>query len=150
MNWTWLLVRSAIGLGVLGLLFFSQRFWYRAIWRVTSNWGSQNLRVAVRLIYVTALLLIIAATADSFRMGRRGFLIPTGNMVTVFAGLWFFSALFAYLAVKFVRGIDRIWAWLRAALLLKASLKASTATASPEAAAPHDEPPAAAELLPNP
>jgi len=103
LNWTWLLVRSAIGLGVLGLLFFSQRFWYRAIWRVTSNWGSQSLRVAARLIYVTVLLLIIAATADSFRVGRHGYLVPTGNMVAVFAGLWFFSALFAYLAVKSVR-----------------------------------------------
>jgi predicted MPP superfamily phosphohydrolase len=150
LNWTWLLVRSAIGLGVLGLLFFSQRFWYRAIWRVTSNWGSQSLRVAARLIYVTVLLLIIAATADSFRVGRHGYLVPTGNMVAVFAGLWFFSALFAYLAVKSVRGIDRIWAWLRAAFLLKASLKPSTATALPAAAAPHDEMPAAAELLPNP
>jgi len=150
LNWTWLLVRSAIGLGVLGLLFFSQRFWYRAIWRVTSNWGSQSLRVAARLIYVTVLLLIIAATADSFRVGRHGYLVPTGNMVAVFAGLWFFSALFAYLAVKSVRGIDRIWAWLRAAFLLKARLKPSTATALPAAAAPHDETPAAAELLPNP
>jgi len=150
LNWTWLLVRSAVGLGVLGLLFFSQRFWYRAIWRVTSNWGSQPLRVAARLIYITALLLIIAATADSFRMGRHGYLIPTGNMVTVFAGLWCFSALFAYLAVKSVRGIDRVWAWLRAAFLLKASLKPSTATAIPAIAPPHDETPAAAELLPNP
>jgi len=150
LNWTWLLVRSAIGLGVLGLLFFSQRFWYRAIWRVTSNWGSQPLRVAARLIYVIMLLLSIAATADSFRMGRRGYLIPTDNMVAVFAGLWFFSALFAYLAVKFVRGVDRIWAWLRAAFLLKASLKPSIATASPAPAAPREEPPAATELLPNP
>jgi uncharacterized protein len=40
-------------------------------------------------------------------------------MVSVFAGLWFFSALFAYLAVKLVRGVDRIWAWLRAAYRLK-------------------------------
>ena len=61
MNWTWLLVRIALGLSILGLLFFSQRFWYRAIWRVTSNWGNRGLRVAVRLIYVTALLLSIVA-----------------------------------------------------------------------------------------
>lgn len=69
MNWTWLLVRSAIGLSILVLLFFSQRFWYRAIWRMTSNWGSQGLRVTVRLIYVTLLLLIIGTMLDGFRMG---------------------------------------------------------------------------------
>src|SRR5580692_10538008 len=67
LNWTWLILRTVIGLSVLGLLFLSQRFWYRAIWRVTSNWGSQGLRVAVRLIYVALLLLIIATSADGFR-----------------------------------------------------------------------------------
>lgn len=117
-NWSWILLRSAIGLTMLALLFLSQRFWYRAIWRVTSNWGSQSLRVAIRLTYIVTLVLIIVATADSLRM-ERGHLIPRGTLISVFAGLWFFSALFAYLAVKLVRGIDRIWAWLRAAYKLK-------------------------------
>jgi uncharacterized protein len=151
LNWTWLLLRIAIGLSIVALLFFSQRFWYRAIWRVTSNWGSQWLRVAVRLIYVTALLLIIAATADSFRMGSRGYLIPTGTMITVFAGLWFFSALFAYLAVKLVRGIDRIWGWLRAAYQLKTNAAPSRVLPSPATShAPHASASAAAELISNP
>lgn len=156
MNWTWLLARSAVGLGLLALLFLSQRFWYRAVWRLTSNWGGQGLRVAARLTYVTTLVLIIVATANSFRMGHRGYLVPTGNMVTVFAGLWFFSALFAYLAVKVVRAIDRIWSWLRAAYLLKTNPKRpldSAATAKPTAS---EEPAsgapaqAAAELIRNP
>src|SRR5215469_14379385 len=86
LNWAWIVVRSAIGLSMVALLFLSQRFWYRAIWRMTSNWGSQWLRITVRLVYVTLLLLIIAATADSFRVGGRGYLIPTGTMVTVFSG----------------------------------------------------------------
>lgn len=118
LNWTWIILRSAIGFGTLGLLFLSQRFWYRGIWRVTANWGSQGLRVAVRLIYVTMLLLSIAATADSFRMGH-GHIIPRGTMIAVLAGLWFFSALFAYLAVKIVRALDRIWGWMRAAYRIK-------------------------------
>ncbi|HTQ59550.1 MAG TPA: metallophosphoesterase [Candidatus Solibacter sp.] len=153
MNWTWLLVRSAIGVGILGLLFLSQRFWYRAIWRITSNWGSQWLRVSARLLYVILLLLFIGETADSFRMGQRGYLVPTGNLVTVLAGLWFFSALFAYLAMKSVRGIDRIWAWLRAAYLLKTAPQvavASASSAAPAKALPADSAPAAVELIPNP
>ncbi|MGC1486020.1 MAG: metallophosphoesterase [Candidatus Acidiferrum sp.] len=156
MNWTWLLVRIAIGLSILGLLFFSQRFWYRAVWRATSNWGSQPLRVAARLIYAIMLLLIIAATADSFRMGRRGYLIPTGNLITVFAGLWWFSALFAYLAVKIVRSIDQIWGWLHAAYLLRTNrvrsqvYSASTPAPASATTLSRASPQAAAEVVPNP
>lgn len=151
MNWTWILLRSAIGFGILGLLFLSQRFWYRAIWRVTSNWGSQWLRVAARSIYTVLLLLTTAAAVDAFRMGR-GHIIPRASLVAVLAGLWFFSALFAYLAVKLVRGIDRAWAWLRSAYLLKTnSHPAVTALKNPSpAAAVHREIPAAAELVSNP
>jgi predicted MPP superfamily phosphohydrolase len=148
LNWTWLLVRSVIALSILGLLFFSQRFWYRAIWRVTSNWGSQTLRVAARLIYVTLLLLIIAAIADGFRMGRSHILSGI-NLITVFAGLWFSSALFAYFAVKLVRGVDRIWAWLRAAYHLKTNPAASRVSTSPATTAPNSSSPAAAELIPD-
>jgi len=138
-----------IGLSVLSLLFFSQRFWYRAIWRATSNWGSQRLRVAARLIYVTLLLLSIGAMADGFRMGR-GHMISSINVITVFAGLWFFSALFAYFAVKLVRGIDRIWAWLRAAYQLKTNPAASRVSPSTATAVPYSSSPAAAELIPDP
>ena len=146
-NWSWILLRSGIGVSIAGLLFLSQRFWYRAIWRVTANWGSQALRVAARIVYVTLLLLIILATADSFR--SRGSLLPRASLISVFAGLWFFSALFAYLAVKVVRGIDRVWAWLHAAHQLKKSpANAQTAAASPaQGAAPSA---AAAELVSNP
>jgi uncharacterized protein len=149
LNWTWLLLRIVIGLSILSLLFLSQRFWYRAIWRATSNWGSQVLRVAARLIYVTLLLLIIGAMADGFRMGR-GHLVSSINMITVFAGLWFFSALFAYFAVKLVRGIDRIWAWLRAAYQLKTNPAAPRVSASAAIAAPYSSSPSAAELIPDP
>jgi predicted MPP superfamily phosphohydrolase len=149
LNWTWLLLRIVIGLSIVSLLFFSQRFWYRAIWRATSNWGSQGLRVAARLIYVTLLLLSIGAMVDGFRMGR-GHIISSINMITVFAGLWFFSALFAYFAVKLVRGIDRIWAWLRAAFQLKTNPSAARVSSRPLAAVPYSSSPAAAELIPDP
>jgi predicted MPP superfamily phosphohydrolase len=149
LNWTWLLLRIVIGLSVLSLLFFSQRFWYRAIWRATSNWGSQGLRVAARLIYVTLLLLIIGAMADGFRMGRSH-IVSGINVITVFAGLWFFSALFAYFAVKFVGGLDRIWAWLRAAYQLKTNRAASRVSTSAATEAPYSSSPATAELIPDP
>jgi uncharacterized protein len=111
-NWGWLLLRIAIGLGVLTLLFLSQRFWFRSLWRTSANWGNPALRAVVRSFYVIALLLVIAATADGFRMGH-GHIIPRGTLITVLAGLWFFSALFAFLAVILVRGLDRLWTLLR-------------------------------------
>ena len=150
MNWTWLIVRSVIGLSVLGLLFLSQRFWYRAIWRMTSNWGSQALRVTARLIYVALLVLIIAATADGFRIGRGGHLLSGVTMITIFAGLWFFSALFAYLAVKVVGGLDRIWGWLRAAYRLKNDPAQVAAAAASATAAPYSTAPVAAEIISDP
>jgi uncharacterized protein len=148
LNWTWLLLRILIGLGLLGLLFFSQRFWYRAIWRITSNWGSQLLRVTVRLIYVMLLVLIIGALADGFHAGRSGHILSGVNLLTVFAGLWFFSALFAFLAVKLVRGIDRIWGWFRVAYRLKTN-STSSGTPAVSAAAATSAPPAT-ELISDP
>jgi hypothetical protein len=150
LNWTWLILRGAIVIGIVALLYVSQRFWYRAIWRVTSNWGSQGLRVAVRLLYVALLLLIIAATVDGFRSGR-GHLVPPVTMMTIFAGLWFSSALFAHLAVKVVHAIDRIWAWARAAHRLNRKNVPAQLSSSETAVVPAvGTPSAASELLPNP
>jgi len=111
-NWSWFLLRSAIALTLLTLLFLSQRFWYRSIWRATANWRIIWLRVAVRIVYVTVLVLIIGSAVDGFRMGYRHHLIPDAK-ITMLAGLWFTSALFAYFAVKLVRVIERLWASLR-------------------------------------
>ncbi len=58
----------------------------------------------------------------------------------ILTGLWFFSALFAYLAVKMVHGIDRVWRLLRrstanAASAVPASANASTIPAVAETVA---------------
>ena len=102
------------------------------------------------MVYVTLLLLIIVVLADSFRMGH-GRVIPRASMIAVFAGLWFFSALFGYIAVKLVSGIDKIWSWLRAAYRLKTNPKPSR-VATPfdhhRRRTPHA--PAAVELIPDP
>jgi uncharacterized protein len=147
-NWSWVLARGAVAVTVVALLFLSQRFWYRAIWRMTSNWGSQALRVGTRLIYACALVLIIIAMVEGFRAGH-GYVVPRGSLIPVLAGLWFFSALSAYLAVKLVRGIDRLWAWIRAARRLH---RASGSGPVQLSSAKEQEAvvPAAAELVANP
>jgi predicted MPP superfamily phosphohydrolase len=110
---SWFVLRITIALSLLLVLFLSQRFWYRSLWRWSSRWGGKLLRIGVRALYVVGLVLIIASLADSLRNGH-GNLIPRGTFLNVIAGLWFFSALFAYLAVKCVHGLERVWRFLKA------------------------------------
>lgn len=111
LNSSWILLRSGIGLMILALLFFSQRFWYRALWKVTANWGRLWLRIGLRLLYLVGLLLIITTLADNLRPDH-GRILPNHSPITAFAGLWFVSALAAYFCVKSVHGVEWLWHWL--------------------------------------
>jgi uncharacterized protein len=152
-NWGWLLLRIVIGLTIVTTLFLSQRFWYRSIWRATANWRTVWLRVIARIVYIALLALIIASIVDGFRMGHTSHLIPSDNLIEMFAGLWFTSALFAYLSVKVVRGIDRLWTSLRSAARGNSGPEPNSslnrALTNPQAS-PRMRAPASAELLPDP
>ena len=113
MQLSWFVLRTTIALSLLLVLFLSQRFWYRSLWRWSSGWGTKLLRIGIRALYVIGLLLIIVSLVDSLRNGH-GSIIPRGTFLNVLAGLWFFSALFAYLAVKCVHGLDRVWQFCKA------------------------------------
>ena len=114
MNWGFLFLRSAILLSVLTLLYLSQRFWYRALWRVTSHWGRLWLRILPRLVYIVLLAAAIVTLVQVVVLGRGGF-ARQSSLIIVITGLWFFSALFAYLSVKTVHGLERVWHWLHTA-----------------------------------
>jgi hypothetical protein len=53
------------------------------------------------------------------------------SLISVFAGLWFFSALFAWIAVRLVRGLERIWGWARGAYRAKTGPAPLQTAASP-------------------
>jgi uncharacterized protein len=106
LNWGWMLLRGMVALGLLTVLFLSQRFWYRALWRVTSNWGRVWLRAGVRVGYLAGLLGIILTITDGLRKER---FLPPHSGFTAFVGLWFVSALGGYLCVKAVHAIE--WCW---------------------------------------
>ena len=127
---SWLLLRITIASCLLLVLYLSQRFWYRALWRWSARWGKKPLRAGVRLLYLAGLLLIIASLADSVRNGHGSFL-PRGTFFNVLAGLWFFSALFAFLAVKCVHGIDLLWRFSRRRHRPAAAIGALGAQSSP-------------------
>src|SRR5712691_231117 len=130
-NWNFLLLRIAIALSILTMLYLSQRFWYRALWRVTSHWGRLPLRVGARLAYVALLLLVIVTMSQGLFFGRGGF-ARQSSLMTVITGLWFFSALFAFLAVKTVHGLERLWRWLHAATARKAAPQQNATESTPE------------------
>ncbi len=119
MNWSFLFLRVGIGLGVAALLYLSQRFWYRSLWRVTAHWGRLGLRRGPRFVYVVLLLLMLVTLIRVVIMGHSGITHRT-SWITVLTGLWFFSALFAYLSVKTVHGLERVWRWSHAAALKRA------------------------------
>jgi predicted MPP superfamily phosphohydrolase len=141
-----MILRSAIGVGLLTTLFLSQRFWYRTIWRITGKWRTVWARVSVRLAYVVALILVIVAVADAFRMGHHGHIIPRSSIIGILTGLWITSALFAFLAIKLVRAIDRGWSWLRK----KSRAQSGVRSAVPNGSISHSSYPAERELLPDP
>ena len=129
-NWAFLVLRIAVGLGILTLLFLSQRFWYRALWRVTSHWGRVPFRVGARLAYIALLLLVIVTVAQGLVFGHGGF-ARQSSMITVTAGLWFFSALFGYFAVKAVHGLERLWRRLQSASAKRPVTQQSAAQSTP-------------------
>jgi len=140
-NWGFLLLRIAVVLSILTLLYLSQRFWYRALWRVTSHWGRVSLRVGARRVYVVLLLWVIVTTARGLSLGHGGF-ARQNSLVTALTGLWFFSALFAYFAVRTVHGVERVWRWWHTATAKKALAQRSTEQSAPA--------PAPAEMVADP
>lgn len=112
MNWAFFVLRFIIAVGILSLFFFSQRYWHKLIWRTTADFRSQWMRVAARIVWLAMVFLVISAFVDGVRMDHRH-LIPRGTIASALVGLWFFSALFAFLAVKLVRGVDFLWSGVR-------------------------------------
>ncbi len=108
MNVGWLLARLVIGLGLLSLIIYSQYFWYRGLWRISSNWGNTTLRVAARLLCLALVTVSAFAIVDGIRMGSSHW-IPRGNIFRAFVGMWFTCAFFGFLAVQLVRGLERVW-----------------------------------------
>jgi predicted MPP superfamily phosphohydrolase len=110
LNLGWFILRALIATGILAVLFLSQRFWYRALWRVTSNWGRLWLRLSARILYLAGLAVMVVTLADGMRQDH-GRLLPgeARSTFATFVGLWFASAFAGYLCVKLVHAIE--WGW---------------------------------------
>ncbi|HET9801611.1 MAG TPA: metallophosphoesterase [Candidatus Acidoferrum sp.] len=125
MNVGWLLARFAIGTGLISLIIYSQYFWYRGFWRLSSNWGNTALRVGGRILCLALVAISAGAIVDGIRMGRSHW-IPRGNILPSFVGMWFTCAFFGFLAVQFVRGFEQIWRWNASRLKAKAAKRSES------------------------
>src|SRR5207253_5246537 len=99
-----------------------------SLWRVTEHWGRLWLRRAPPLAYVLLLVLMVFTLVRVVLMGHASLTRRT-SCITVLTGLWFFSALFAYLSLKTVHGLERIWRWSHLAALNR--MPSSSDTAQP-------------------
>ncbi|PYU00504.1 MAG: hypothetical protein DMG38_07050 [Acidobacteria bacterium] len=125
------LLRAGIILGISAVLYLSQRFWYRSLWRITSPCGRLWLRRGLRSMYLILLFLMVFTLIRVLFMGHPG-LTRRSSWITVLTGLWFFSALFAYLSVKTVHGLERVWRWSHKAAVNQASHAAASSSKPPE------------------
>jgi uncharacterized protein len=129
-NVGWLVPRFLIGLGIFSLILYSQFFWYRGLWRVTANWPSTALRVLARLVCLGVASVSILAFVDGLRMGQSHW-IPRGNIFPSFVGMWFTCALFGFLAVKLVRGLEVLWRWAARRVKARSKIEISLTNAKP-------------------
>lgn len=93
---------------ILLLLFLSQRFWFRSLWRATKN-SRPLVRKVLRGIFVAAFVVVIVSFSERF-LGR--WLPRTGwaSAITSLTQLWLFTSLFAFILFAVVRGIEWLWA----------------------------------------
>jgi predicted MPP superfamily phosphohydrolase len=110
----WVAIVGVLFFGTLFvLLFFSQRFWFRLAWRLSSRVHSRPVRLALRIAWMLALSLVLILVA-TWTLGMRGVLFPRSLYALI--GMWLSSGLFAWLAVKMVRAVERLWARARLGL----------------------------------
>lgn len=102
------LYRLLIALSLLPLILLSQYYWLTRIWRLARRIKRVNLARVFRGVCVVAfgIALINFLMNIGFTGSRMHWKI---SLITAITGLWISSALFAYLAVKLVTGIEWLW-----------------------------------------
>jgi predicted MPP superfamily phosphohydrolase len=94
---------------VFVLLFSIQRFWFRALWRVTGNLRSKPLRLLIRGIFATTFLLFIFVMLE--RLTGVRFLQRSRTVSYVFSltQLWLFVSFVAFLCYAAVKLFEHLW-----------------------------------------
>jgi hypothetical protein len=108
-------LRVTVILTVLSLVCLSQYFWFAAGWRLAGCVERAPLRWLARVAWGMALLAVLACSALWMFADEPPRLWPGSWRTFALLGLWFSTALLAWLLVKAVHVLG--WVWSRAALL---------------------------------
>jgi uncharacterized protein len=101
---TGFIFRTAFIILFFTLLFLSQRFWFRSLWRVSDGWKSVALRRTVRVVAVGLLVFLICSLLD--RMLLR--VLPRGGPLSALLAitqLWMLPSMLAYLMFRLVTAL---------------------------------------------
>lgn len=101
-------IRLTIFVAILVLIYLSQRFWFKSLWRVTEN-VRPLIRNTLRALFVAGWVLLILSITERF-VGK--YWLPRGGVlsgVTALIQLWLFTSFMAFLLFAVVKGAELLW-----------------------------------------
>jgi len=95
------LLRYAIFLGFIALLYLAQRFWLLGAWRWIALVSSPALKAALQVAWFVGLLLLVLSFLNPM-LGNVLSKVSGGKWIAAAARIWIITSLFAFIAVKLV------------------------------------------------
>lgn len=121
----WSDLLRGIGLAVaLYLLFRAQRYWFVRAWELVGRARRPTIRKALRATLVVAAVALVWPVL----IWTLGF--PRGQYPLAWYGVWLAAAMFSWIGVRAVTGVERLWNWLQPRLVrARAQLRMPTVIA---------------------
>jgi len=107
-------LRIGIFLTFIALLFLTQRFWFMGAWRAIVSITSPNLRAALQVTWVCALIVFVLAFFDPL-LGHVLSKVGGGKWIIGAVRLWLMASVFSFLAFQLVHGAGWIYGLIMSA-----------------------------------
>jgi predicted MPP superfamily phosphohydrolase len=103
-----IVLRIAIFLTFIALLFLTQRFWFIGAWNWIAEITSPGLRGALQISWVVALMVFLLAFFDPV-LGHVLDKVNGGKWIIGAARIWLVASIFAFLAFQLVHGVGWLY-----------------------------------------
>ena len=103
-----IVLRIAIFLTFIALLFLTQRFWFMGAWNWIAEITNPGLRSALQISWVCALIVFVLAFFDPL-LGHVLDKVGGGKWIIGAARIWLVASIFAFLAFQLVHGIGWVY-----------------------------------------
>src|SRR6185312_10840763 len=103
-----IVLRIAIFLTFIALLFLTQRFWFIGAWRWIAQITSPDLRSTLQITWVVALIVFVLAFFDPL-FGHILSKVGGGKWIIAAARIWLVASIFAFLAFQLVHGAEWLY-----------------------------------------